>query len=134
MVRGSIAFEVKEPLLLIFVGGTIDHRSVYDAVRCSWKINVDRAKTYNLVLANNRGLIVGAFRPKTWLPGNPRNFPGIEDHDFADPLTGRPTRWGFVGDRAEPEVWNYYVGKQVPERYRLKGSQSPVRYCHPDDA
>ena len=123
-------FEVKEPLLLISVG-TSYYRldSVYDAVRYAWKINRGRVDRYKLVLANLRGVIVGAYRPTRWLPGTRDNFRQIVD---SPGYSEAPDRWGFEGKDAEPEVWDYYVRKRVPEMYRRKGSRAPVRFCKPE--
>ena len=118
-------FRVKEPLMPIYVATMYYQRdNVYDAVRCAWKLNVNRARNYRLVLANLRGMIVGAYRPTEWRIATQENFPGLEERDLND-------RWGFVGEPAEPEVWDYYVRKRVPERYRRRGSRAPVRYCNP---
>ena len=119
-------FEVREPLMLISVGSSYYQLSVYDAVRFAWKLNVNRARTHRLVLANLRGMIVGAFRPAEWLPATTENF---NDHPWAH---FAPDRWGFVGEEAEPEVWDHYVRKRVPAKYRRRGIQSPVLYCDPD--
>ena len=117
-------FEVRHPLVVITINRMFYQRStVYDAVRYAWKINVNRARD-RLVLADLRGLVVGAFRPKEWLVATMNNFPGLGEHDSTD-------RSGFVGEPAEPEVWDYYVRKRVPAHYRKPGSQSPIRYCDP---
>ena len=117
--------EIREPLILISIGQSHEDKTLttYEAVRCSWVINPVRARNFGLVLARYRSEIVGAYRPSQWLPSTEESFPG----------RSAPGRWGFVGDSAEQEVWNYYVGKEVPERYRRRGIQSPVLYCHPDD-
>ena len=118
-------FEVKEPLILISIGRMYYQRAnVYDAVRCAWKIDPKKAEKYNLVLANLRGLVVGVFRPTQWLRGTIENFPGLETVDLAD-------RWGFIGEPAEAEVWDTYVRKRVPKKYRRRGAANPVRYCDP---
>lgn len=115
-------FEVREPLLLIFIGRSHDEgRDVYDAVRWAWKVNVQRAREYELVLARYKKEVVGAYRPQEWLAATPGNFPGLK--------TAERGRWGFRGKPAEPEVWDYYVGKQVPNRYI---GQNPVRYLRPE--
>ena len=121
-------FEVKESLILIYIGRTINlHDDPYNAVRCAWKINGNKANSYKLVLAHANGKVVGAYRPTAqWIPATQKDFPGLIGEDFINPATGNPTRWGFAGDRAE-DVWNQYVGKRVPDEY--KGAQNPVRYC-----
>ena len=63
-----------------------------------------------------------AFRPERWLPATRENFPGRDTH---------PGRWGFVGEPAEPETEDYYVGRRVPDRFRPRGVANPVRYCEP---
>ena len=123
-------FVVKERLMLIFVGGTYHKRSIYDAARCVWRIDVKRARTYKLVLAHRNGIVVGAFRPQRWLKATPQNFGMLEDWDSKD----LSKRWGFKGDEASAETKALYVGKRVPAKYRRKGIQSPVLYCHPDDS
>ena len=116
-------FEVREPLMLISIGSSYNQLSLYDAVRFAWKVNVHRARTFKLVLANLRGLVVGAFRPAEWLPATAENF---NDHPWGH---FDPQRHGFVGQEAEQEVWDYYVRKRVPAKYRRKGIQSAVLYC-----
>ena len=121
-------FHVGEPLLLLHVARSCDGPdSLYDAVRFAWRLNVERARD-RLVLAHGGAAggggfgpyeVVGAFRPRRWLPATPANFP-----ELPEPLPGR---WGFIG--AEAECWAAYVGQLVPERYR--GGANPVRYCEP---
>ena len=123
----AVDFEVEEPLMMISIGVLYysEHLDIYQAVQCAWKVNVDRARRYNLVLARLRGLVVGAFRPnQPWIPATRKNFPQLSED--------MPGRKGFVGEEAKPEFQALYVGKRVPDRYRLKGAQGAVRYCDPD--
>ena len=121
-------FEVTEPLILISISNSYYSRNdVYDAVRSAWKINVSKAGSYKLVLGHVRGLVVGAYRPEKWLEATKENFPGILTED-------EPGRRGFVGKPAETAIWDYYVNKRVPERYRRRGARAPVRYCDPNAA
>ena len=94
--------------------------TIYDAVRYAWKINIGRAQKFNLILAHHRGLVVGAFRPKTWLEATRENFPSYESES--------PGRWGFVGEDAENKTARIYIGKRVPDKYRARGASFPVRY------
>ncbi|MDE2940581.1 MAG: hypothetical protein OXR67_16930 [Chloroflexota bacterium] len=120
-------FVVGEPLLLISIGRTYYERSPYDAVRYAWKVNLNRVKRYKLVLAQVRGLVVGAYRPARWLPASRENFPDLASrHNIPD----ISDRHGFVGKDAEPEILRQYVNKRVPQRYR--GSQNGLRYLKPD--
>ena len=119
-------FVVSERLMCICINNGFYIHSTYDAVRTAWPVNVDRARQYNLVLAHVRGLVVGAFRPRQpWIEATKENFPGLLGDDI-------PSKRGFVGEEAEEGIWNYYVGKRVPARYRKKGAAFPVRFCDPD--
>ncbi len=84
-------FDAREPLILINIRKAFEDetKSVYEAVRGCWVINPDRARKYNLVLAQRHGIVVGAFRPTDWIPSTKTNFPW---HN------GDESRWGFVGE------------------------------------
>ncbi|MBI4328482.1 MAG: hypothetical protein HY685_01285 [Chloroflexi bacterium] len=118
-------FEAREPLILISIGQSYvdERRGIYEAVRGVWRINVNRAKHVSLVLAQRRGLVLGAFRPTKWLEATKANFPWL-DNDY-------PDRWGFVGNPAEQETEDLYLGKRVPDEYRTKRAQNPVRFIVP---
>ena len=116
-------FVVGEPLILISIGQLWKERGVYEAVRGLWKLKMERAKTFKLVLAHVRGVVRGAYRPQRWMYGTVEDFP-LEDGSL-------PERIGFDGVEAEPEVWDKYVGKRVPTKYRKRGSQAPCQYLSP---
>ena len=98
-------------------------RGVYEAVRGLWKLRIERAERYKLVLAHVRGVVRGAYRPTKWKKGTVENFPRARGE--------LPERIGFVGTDAEPGVWDKYVGKRVPVEYRKRGAQAPARYLSP---
>ena len=116
-------FVVEEPLILISIGKLWRDRGVYGAVRGVWRLRMARAKRYKLVLAHVRGLVRGAYRPETWLKATAEDFP----------LDGGrlPDRIGFEGKEAK-DVWEGYVGKRVPAKYRKPGAQTPCRYLDPE--
>ena len=116
MEHGAEEFVVGEPLLLISIGRLWNELGVYEAVRGVWKLNKERAKKCKLVLAHVRGVVRGAYRPNKWMKGTSDEF---------------PERIGFEGDPAEPEVWEKYVGKRVPAKYRKRGAANPIRYLNP---
>lgn len=123
---GAQPFSAREPLMLISISLSYEdeHRSIYDAVRAAWKIDVSRANKIKLVLAHRRGVVLGAFRPEEWLPATMEKFPWLEE-DI-------PRRYGFEGDSADSVVWNLYVRKRVPDEYRRKGAANPIRYIEPE--
>ena len=116
-------FVVTEPLVLISIGNLWRVLGIYEAVQCAWRIRKDKAKQCRLVLAHVRGVVKGAYRPTEWLDATTTNFHQME--------RDMPGRLGFKGEEAEELVWNSFVGKRVPEVYRKKGAQNPVRHCFP---
>ena len=116
-------FVVGEPLVLISIGNSWKDRGVYGAGGGMWKMRMERAKKYNLVLAHVRGVVRGAFRPERWFYGTEGNLP----YDYGL----FPKRIGFEGHEAEPGVRERYVGKRVSQQYRKRGAQTPCRYLSP---
>lgn len=113
----------KEDLILIYVGKALDEgRDVYDAVRAAWKMSLRKAEKRKLVLAYDGGLVIGAYRPKVWLPATKSNFPFL-----ARDIDGRI---GFTGSPAN-DVWDYYVHCRPPAR--KKGTQTPFSYLDVPD-
>ena len=119
-------FEVSDRLILISINKSFDEegKSVYDAVRGIWRISMSRAQSYSLVLAHRKGVVIGAFFPRRWLPATPESFPWL-----SEPV---PTRIGFEGVAADKDTWDRYVGRRVPERFRARGAAFPVRFIDPE--
>jgi len=122
----SQPFVATEPLILISIAKSYDddRLNIYDAVRGVWKIDVNKARNFRLVLAHRRGLVLGAFRPTEWLPATKANFPLMLGKD----IDGRR---GFVGTPAEDAVASLYIGRRVPDEYRAKGAANPIRFIRP---
>ena len=120
---GAEEFVLEDRLILISIGQLWRERGVYEAVRGVWMMNMDRAKTYDLVLARVGALVLGAYRPEKWLWGTGENFP-LDGGKY-------PKRIGFRGREAEDEVRKRYVGKRVPAMYRKRGAQLAFRYLDP---
>lgn len=108
-------------VLLINVNKSSTETSLYDAVRYAWKINIMRANEAEVILATFQGLIIGAFQtePPGWIEATAANFPGRETIN---------DRYGFIGRKADKNIINLYVGKQVPSEYRKPGAAFPIRY------
>ena len=119
------AFVPKHRLLLISIGISFREwgRSPYDAVRCAWRIKPERAKG-RVVLAHDRGLVLGAYIPIRWMEATKENFPILE--------VSLPKRWGFEGEEAAESISNWYVRKRVPDKYRKRGAASPIRFIDPE--
>jgi uncharacterized protein len=105
--------------LLIIVNKSVKRRSLYDATRFAWKIDKSKASKAELIFAVANGIIVGVFVADKWLDATAANFPG-RGHE--------PTRSGFIGHEAPPEVAKLYVNKRVPDSYRKPGASNPIKY------
>lgn len=112
-------FEVKERLILIFVGRSLGHdldkvhpADVYAAVHGRWAtgLSEEGQSRFRLVLARNTDRILGAFRPREWRKSGKRMY--------------------FYGEPAELRAQLDYVGKRVPNRFRTR---NPVRIIRPGD-
>lgn len=66
--------------------------SIYEAVRGFWRIDLDRAREADVILAVRQGICVGVFQADRWLPADPAHFPSLEE--------AIPGRSGFVGTKA----------------------------------
>ena len=115
-------FVVGEPLILISIGRLWKERGQNGAVRGRWRLDMEKAMRRRLVLAHVRGVVRGAYRPEKWTRTTAQEVPD-------DPhLAGRI---GFDGIEADAEVWERYVGKRVPSKYRKRGAQASCRYLDP---
>ncbi|MGE3076215.1 MAG: hypothetical protein AB7N24_10070 [Dehalococcoidia bacterium] len=112
--------DFKHRAMLISINLTrLESTSIYEAVRFAWRVDPQRAKQAELVLATSQGMIIGAFVVDTWLPATAKNFPG------RDPVRGR---FGFVGHEAPAEISEHYLRRLIPPQYRLRGAANPIRY------
>ena len=119
--------EVRHPFLLVSVSAKLSDSEIviYEAASYAWVMAVAQVEKCDLVLARDGALVIGAFRPDTWIEATDENFP---DKPPLDPKRGRS--WAFIGDWAEPEIRDYYVGKQVPECL-MRSTGNPIKYCEP---
>ncbi len=117
----------QEKLILININkveNRYDRNEVMRQTQVSWKIS-DKAKSADYVLAVVRGVIVGAFVAKDWLPATHQNFPLLIS--FGKDC---PNRKGFVGDFAPDHVWQKFVGDRGKRLIidGMKHIQNPIRY------
>lgn len=89
--------------------------SIYETVRGHWKIDPTKVRNYKYVLASLYGEVVGIYKNVCWKQS--------------------PTREGryiFEGEEitinSDPEVYNKYMHKRLPERYMRKGVSNPILY------
>ena len=114
--------EFKHKTVIITVNKSVAEReSVYAAVRYAWKLDPKKAESADIVLAVERGLIIGAFQARRWMKATPENFPGT--------TAERPGRWGFEGQEAPKPISDLYLGRRLPDSMRKRGAANPVRYA-----
>lgn len=118
----EIKFEEEKKYLAISINSTISDKSIYDAVRYAWVINLKKAEQVDYILAESRGLVRGVFVNAKWYNATDLVFAGFPNH--ADQDMAR--RSGFVGQSADSQVANKYLGKITPPRE--KGAANPIRY------
>lgn len=102
-----------------------DRKAIYDQVRFCWRISKSRAENAEYVLAVNRGVVCGVFKPTRWMNATSENFPDIPHADGSE-----AHRIGFVGVEAPPTIWEAYAGtrgKRITQA-ELKHGQFPARY------
>lgn len=98
-------------------------QNLYEATRFAWKLNIQRARRAEFVLAVVGGIIRDVFIADDWLVANEKNFPGRLEYPD-DP------RFGFTGEQAEDSIRNQYIGRSIPQCYRNRGAASPFRYTY----
>lgn len=84
--------------------------SLYDAARKYWRLNPDRAREAEYVIAVIGNVCRGVFKPEKW-------------ESCAGKWKGR---WQFEGYDVSGEAGKQYVGKLVPDDKQK--SRNPVRY------
>lgn len=95
--------------------------SIYEAVRCAWRINVRRAVEADVVLAVSQGVCKGVFEADRWLPATRENFAQL-----AQDIPGRS---GFEGRVARQRYQEIFLQKKLPSEFdRKKGMASPIQY------
>lgn len=111
-------FVPQHRLLAISIGKSFSERSVYDAVRGIWKVNVSRARRQELVLAVVGRMVRGVFVASDWVEATPEYFPQLTE--------AIPGRFGFIGSEAVDSVSSLYKNKTVPQAF--KHGQNPIRF------
>ena len=118
----EMEFLPTDKLLLIKINKTIEERgSIYEAVRHAWNISIERANNAEYVLAIDRGICKGAFKPtEKWMPATCKNFPTR--------TVSMPERCGFIGVSAPEYITERFLGKRIPKNLVKKGKANPCEY------
>lgn len=114
---------------MISVNRTLMDTDLYDAVRFSWRVSVERARKAQVILATLRGTVRGVYIADEWLKFTRENLPEMSLWDTNDVFEiAQSARYGFRVRDADPEVARLYLGKRISDGLRKKGAMSPVRY------
>ena len=97
--------------------------NVYDAARYAWKVSEQSISDVDFVLGVDDGIVVGVFKPNTWLPGDHPDFQSLNgfSNQYSD-------RFGFNGKDADKKVKNLYLNKTIQEMTGKQSGQNPVRF------
>jgi len=97
---------------------------IYENTRCCWRVNKEQADKVKYAFSVYDGMVLEVFKIVQWLPAH-------STIKMQTTLDARPDkdagRLEFVGDVAEPEIRDKYIGKMVTELFP-KGNQNPVKY------
>ena len=115
-------FHVRHRLLLISINVRFGYEdfSVYEAVRCAWKVNKRRAEECELVLARKGRIVVGVFRPEKWIKATHNNFPKELDQDQCG-------KWGFVEKTRRRKLRNCTCIKGFQTNFCRRKVPGPVQ-------
>jgi uncharacterized protein len=114
--------DIIHKVLILKIQKSIEERGIYNATRFSWRLKKEKAIEAEYVLAVSKGIIKGVFIAEEWNPATKEYFPDIHEEVIG--------RYAFKGKEAEPKIFQYYINKKVPYKYRRQGPANPVFYSY----
>ena len=116
-------------LLVVSINKSVSEGAdIYNAARYAWRLNVERARQADYVLAHQSGKVVGVFEVDEWLNATDKKFEDMDDFIADD------KKWAFIGKAATSEVLMQYFGRLLPEGFIKCGASNPVRFIFLEDA
>lgn len=117
--------DIKQKLIMIRINSTysdsLSPLELYEMTRGYWRVDVERAKQADYVLAVYQGIVREVYQVADWFPGGSTFTQRKDDEDFAK------NRYEFVGRIADEPIRQKYRFKSVAHFFP-KGCQTPVRY------
>ncbi len=99
--------DINHNILIININNSYKRENdVYEATRKSWKINLEKAKKVDYVLAEYRGIVRQVFKPTTWSQNSKR----VE----------------FEGEVANEDILKLFLHKKTWSK--PKGQSNPIQY------
>ena len=115
--------QIDVPVVAININQTyrygINAGELYDCTRGIWRLDRDRAETARFAFAVYQGVIKEVYEISRW-----HRECSTEYKNRQPTPTKLRNRFEFVGNVAQDNVRDKYVGKQMPEPH----SQNPIRY------
>ena len=111
---------LQHKVVMITINNSIQETDIYNATRYAWRLNKDRANQADYILAVSKGIIKSVFTAQEWKEATKENFPEFNRDE--------PNRYGFVGEKALPEIQQLYINKRIPAEYTKKGASNPIKY------
>ncbi|MCM1220430.1 MAG: hypothetical protein NC548_38690 [Lachnospiraceae bacterium] len=99
----------------------ISEAGLYDITRGYWKISIQRAERAEYAFSVYKGIIKEVYKIEKWLPAGSVPRPTLPDAEVPE------GRYEFVGEIAEDEIRNKYIGKSMANLYRW-GEANPIKY------
>ncbi len=99
--------KIKENVIVININKTFRAKSLLDATRKSWRLDLEKARKTDLVFCEYQGVIRAVFKPSKW-----RKNPNDND------------RIMFSGKDVSAE-YPQYIYKKLSKK---RGAQNPIRY------
>lgn len=97
---------------------------LYDATRCCWKLNKERAKNAEYIFSVYDSMVLEVYKITAWLPAHSTMK---AKPDFV--LEKDINRLEFVGIKADEDIRKKYVGKMLDGIF-FKGNQNPIKYIN----
>lgn len=111
---------LEHDILVINISKSRNLDSIYEAVRKYWRINKNRAKKMDYVLAENDGVIVGVFKAYKWEELDAEELDNEKDKN-------NPRKY-FIGEEVkDPHIVDLYLHKRIN---KVHGAQNPIRYYY----
>jgi len=116
-------------LIRININKEYDKRPVYEACRWAWKVSPKRANKADYVLAEYRGLVVGAYKvnDKGWQKVTKPRVPEDVGRYCFDAYEGRDINGNVISKDISDSTIKGLIGKRILP-VRKRGAQTPVLY------
>lgn len=99
----------------------ITEAGLYDITRGYWKISVKKAAYIEYAFSVYKGTVKEVYKIEKWLPAGSVPRPTLPNAEVPE------GRYEFIGNIAEDNIRNKYIGKSMANLYR-KGEANPIKY------